>query len=102
MQRSLPPSLFATGRTIRHLRTEIEDATGCVLEFPRRADATGAVWGRDAVAARVLAGIGRPAVVVEAGPLLSPYDTPATGLSSLRIRFGGAPVDSASSPASIL
>ena len=68
MQRSLPPSLFATGRTIRHLRTEIEGATGCVLEFPRRADATGAVWGRDAVAARVLAGINRPAVVVEAGP----------------------------------
>ncbi|HEV7438156.1 MAG TPA: capsular biosynthesis protein [Methylobacterium sp.] len=102
MQRSLPPSLFATGRTIRHLRTEIEGATGCVLEFPRRADATGAVWGRDAVAARVLAGIGLPAVVVEAGPLLSPYDTPATGLSSLRIRHGGAPVDSASSPANIL
>ncbi|KAB1069284.1 capsular biosynthesis protein [Methylobacterium soli] len=102
MPRSLPPSLFATGRTIRRLRPEIEGATGCVLAGPRRADATGAVWGRDALAARILAGIGRPALVVEAGPLLSPYDTPATGLSSLRIRHGEAPLGAATGSENLL
>ncbi|MCJ2044394.1 capsular biosynthesis protein [Methylobacterium sp. J-078] len=42
--------------------------------------------------------LGRPALVVEPGPLLSPYDTPRTGLASLRFTwrdapFGESPVD---------
>ncbi|KAB1068260.1 capsular polysaccharide export protein, LipB/KpsS family [Methylobacterium planeticum] len=102
MQASLPPSLFATGRTIHHLRSEIEGATGCALAYPRRSDAAGVVWGREGVAARALERIGRPPVVVEAGPILSPYDTPATGMSSLRLRYRGTPVETPAPPTDIL
>ena len=38
------PSLYATGRTIRRLRAEIEAATGLAFG-PARPGAVGAAWG---------------------------------------------------------
>ncbi|WP_336491566.1 capsular biosynthesis protein [Methylobacterium nigriterrae] len=93
MRPSPPPSLFATGRTILHLRAEIEGATGCALGLPRSRDTVGAVWGSHSAAARALEAAHRPTLIVEPGPLRSPYDRPSTGLASLRIRFRGAPLD---------
>ncbi|MDP4004130.1 capsular biosynthesis protein [Methylobacterium sp. NEAU K] len=85
------PSLYATGRTIRRLRADIEAATG--LAFARaRPGAAGAVWGARSLPARLLALGGRRRLVVAPGPLLSPYDRPETGFSSLQISLDGAPL----------
>ena len=85
------PSLYATGRTIRRLRAEIEAATG--LAFARaRPDAAGAVWGAGSLPGRLLALAGRRRLVVAPGPLLSPYDNPETGFASLRISLDGVPL----------
>jgi capsular polysaccharide export protein len=84
------PSLYAAGRTIRLLKVEIEAATG--LAFGRvQPGAAGAVWGARSVPARLLALAGRRRLVVTPGPLVSPYDGPESGFSSLRISLDGAP-----------
>ncbi|SFL78047.1 capsular biosynthesis protein [Methylobacterium pseudosasicola] len=84
------PSLYATGRTIRRLRAEIEAATG--FAFGRvRPGAVGVVWGAGSLPARLLGLTGRRRLVVAPGPLLSPYDTPETGFASLRLSLDGAP-----------
>jgi len=76
---------FAIGPTVRHLRAEIAAATGGACVRFGRSGARAAVWRGDALSARLAAALGRHTLVVEPGPLLSPYDTPATGLASLRI-----------------
>ncbi|MGH1590858.1 hypothetical protein ACRBEV_23950 [Methylobacterium phyllosphaerae] len=83
-------SLYATGRTIRRLRAEIEAATGLAFG-PARTGAIGAVWGAGSLAGRLLALAGRRRLTVSPGPILSPYDTPETGFASLRISLDGAP-----------
>ncbi|MCJ2054806.1 capsular biosynthesis protein [Methylobacterium sp. J-070] len=85
------PSLFATGRTIRRLRAEIEAATGLAFA-PARRGAAGAVWGAGRLPGPLLALAGWRCLTVAPGPLLSPYDTPETGFSSLRIGLDGAPL----------
>ncbi|WP_132256329.1 capsular biosynthesis protein [Methylobacterium segetis] len=87
-----PPSFFAIGRTARRLSAEIEAATGRRPAPPWSPGAAGATWGADGAAAFLLGRAGRPPLVVEPGPLLSPYDTPETGMASLRIRLRGRPV----------
>ncbi|WP_375464487.1 capsular biosynthesis protein [uncultured Methylobacterium sp.] len=95
MRSTLPPSLFAAGRTIRRLRAEIEAATGRTLGSPRAVGAAAVVWGADGVPARMLRLARRPVLTVAPGPLLSPYDTVATGFSSLRLLFADEPVGGA-------
>jgi capsular polysaccharide export protein len=84
------PSLYATGRTIRSLRAEIEAATGLAFA-PAGPGAAGAVWTPRSLPGRLLALAGRRRLVVAPGPLLSPYDRPETGFASLRISLDGAP-----------
>ncbi|GEP01815.1 capsular polysaccharide export protein, LipB/KpsS family [Methylobacterium haplocladii] len=73
---------------IRHLRSEIEAVTGCVFA----AGPTGAfAVRRGSRAETVLKGLGRPMLSVAPGPLVSPYDSPATGFASLRVAFDGRP-----------
>ena len=85
---ALPASLFALGGTIRHLRAQIEAVTG--RSFARLP--TGALALREGGRSRMVSmAAGRPYLVVAPGPLLSPYDTPANGLSSLRISYAGRP-----------
>ncbi|WP_375455605.1 capsular biosynthesis protein [uncultured Methylobacterium sp.] len=98
MHSTLPPSLFAAGRTIRWLRPEIESATGRTFGSPRVAGAAAVAWGADGPAARLLRLARWPVLVVAPGPLLSPYDTAATGFASLRILFGDEPVGGAEEP----
>jgi capsular polysaccharide export protein len=84
------PSLYATGRTIRRLRVEIEAATG--LAFGRaHPGAVGVVWGTGSAVDRLLGLTGRRRLVVAPGPLLSPYDDPERGFASLRISLDGRP-----------
>ena len=91
MSPPLPSSVFSTGRTIRALRGQIADAAGVGFGGPWRAGASPVVWDRHP--ARDWSGrLGRPALHVEPGPLLSPYDSSRTGLASLRLSFAGAPV----------
>lgn len=85
------PSLYATGRTIHRLRTEIEAATGLAFG-PVRPGAVGAVWEAGSLAARLLALTGRRRLVVAPGPLVSPYDRPETGFASLRISLDDVPL----------
>lgn len=83
-----PTALFSTGPTIGRLRAEIEAATGCAFgPFGRGIPV---VWQADSAAAGLARLVGRAHALVEPGPLLSPYDRPETGLSSLRIRMPGA------------
>lgn len=84
------PSLYATGRTIRGLRAEIEAATGLAFAAPRPG-AIGAVWGLRSFPGRLLALGRRRRLVVEPGPLVSPYDGPHTGFASLRITLDNRP-----------
>jgi len=90
MRPSPPPSLFSTGRTIRLLRAQIEAATQSGFAQPFRPGAVAVVWGRRS-AAEALSRLGRPVLRVAPGPALSPYDTPATGLASLRLTLDGMP-----------
>lgn len=101
MRHNLPPSLFATSRTILHLRAEIEGATGIALGSPFSPGAGAAVW-RGGVAGRAAAAAGRPVLNVRPGPLLSPYDSPGNGLSSVRLSLGGAPFGGQSPGADLL
>ena len=99
MRPSPPPSLFSTGPTIRHLRAQIEAATDGRFVHPFRRGAVAAVWDRQGGAGAPRR-LGRPVLRVTPGPLLSPYDTPATGLASLRLildgrPYGGVPADAA-------
>ena len=98
MRSTSPSALFAVGRTIRRLRPEIEAATGCAFGAPWAAGAAGVVWGMDSLGARALRRLRRPVLSVAPGPLLSPYDTPATGFSSLRILLDGVPFGGAEEP----
>ncbi len=88
MSQPLPSSLFPVGRTIRHLRGEIEAVTGRVFGM---SPADALVVRRGSRAERVLAASGRPILSVAPGPLVSPYDSPATGFASLRLAFDGRP-----------
>ena len=85
------PSLFATGRTIRRLRAEIEAATGLAFG-PVRPGAAAAVWGTGRLPARLLRLAGSRCLMVAPGPLLSPYDNPEAGFASLRISLDGVPL----------
>ncbi len=87
---NLPSVLFPTSRAIQALRVQIEAATGLRFDSPWRRGAVGIGWqgGR---AAAILQGLGRPTLTVAPGPLLSPYDTPRTGLASLRLTLSGVP-----------
>ena len=53
--------------------------------------AIGVIWGRRGLAGRCLQMAGRRLLTVEPGPLLSPYDSPERGLSSLRFTLDGVP-----------
>ncbi|NEU14789.1 capsular biosynthesis protein [Methylobacterium sp. BTF04] len=94
MSPNLPPVFFSTGRTIQSLRKQVEGALREQIggdRSPSLRGATGLVWGDGALAATLRA-LGRPPLIVEPGPLLSPYDTPRTGMASLRLRLAGRPV----------
>lgn len=80
----LPRSFLPIGGTVRHLRSEIEAASGAALTF--RTIGPPALWSPASVE-----GSG-PALRVAPGPFLSPYDAPETGLSSLRLTYAGRPV----------
>ncbi|QIJ75150.1 capsular biosynthesis protein [Methylobacterium sp. NI91] len=80
----LPRSFLPLGRTIRHLRAQVEAATGAALTF--RSPGPPALWSATGE------GSGKAVLRVAPGPLLSPYDSPETGLSSLRLHYGGLPV----------
>ncbi|MEH3119554.1 MAG: capsular biosynthesis protein [Methylorubrum populi] len=80
----LPRSFLPLGRTVRCVQAQIEAATGTALTF--RFPGPPAVWSPAAV------GDGRAVLRVAPGPLLSPYDSPRTGLSSLRLTYAGRPV----------
>ncbi len=84
--RPAPSALYSTGPTIGRLRAEIEAATGWAFG-PIGGSAVAAVWGAEAPVARLLRLAGRPVLAVAPGPLLSPYDSPETGLASLRLRM---------------
>ncbi|AWN42257.1 capsular biosynthesis protein [Methylobacterium durans] len=92
MQPNFPTAFFPTGPATAKLRAEIETATGARVASLWSGGATGAVWGRGNPAAALLRRLRRPGLIVEPGPLLSPYDTPARGMASLRIRHRGVPV----------
>jgi capsular polysaccharide export protein len=99
MRPSPPPSLFSTSRTVRLLRAQIEAATGRPFAHPFRSGAVAAMSGRHGVP-DALRRLGWPVLRVEPGPILSPYDTPASGLASLRLTldgvpFGGVPANAA-------
>ena len=80
----LPRAYLPFGGPVRHLRAQIEAATGASLSF--RTPAPPALWSPTGEAD------GKPVLRVAAGPLLSPYDSPETGLSSLRLTYAGRPV----------
>ena len=80
----LPRSFLPLGRTVRHLRGQVEAATGVALTF--RSPGPPALWSSCGAID------GRGALRVAPGPLLSPYDSPETGFSSLRLRYGGRPI----------
>lgn len=82
----LPRSFLPLGGTVRHLRAQIEAATGSAVTT--RAFGAPALWSPAAPAAED----GRAVLRVAPGPLLSPYDSPETGLSSLRLTYAGRPV----------
>ncbi|WP_413629156.1 capsular biosynthesis protein [Methylobacterium sp. W2] len=84
-------SLLAASRPIQALRAEIEAVTGLGFGRAWRPEAIGVVWGRGGLAASSLRLAGRAILAVEPGPLLSPYDSPATGLSTLRLTLDGIP-----------
>lgn len=86
-----PPSVFSTGRTTQALRGQIETAARTVFGSPWRPAAVPVTWERNSLAG-LAARLGRPALVVQPGPLLSPYDTPFTGMSSLRLTRAGSPL----------
>lgn len=90
MSPTLPSALFPTGRAILALRNQLEGATGLRFDAPWRRGAAGIAW-QGGVAATILQRLGRPVLTVAPGPLLSPYDTPRTGLASLRLTLSGAP-----------
>ncbi|MDO9428181.1 MAG: capsular biosynthesis protein [Methylobacterium sp.] len=92
MRLSPPPSLFSTGRTIRALRRQVAAATGSAFAHPFRPGAVAVVWGADGVTAATLNRLGRPVLTVAPGPILSPYDTPETGMASLRLTLDGVPM----------
>lgn len=92
MRPNPPPSLFSTGRTIRALRTQVVAATGSAFAHPLQPGAVAVVWGADGVTVAALSRLGRPVLTVAPGPILSPYDTPATGMASLRLTLDGAPM----------
>lgn len=91
MRPNLPPSLFTTSPTIRRLKAEIEAATGLAFGSPLSPGSGIVVW-RGGAEGRLAATAGRPVLNVRPGPLLNPYDSPRSGLSSLRLSLGGAPV----------
>ena len=97
MPSQLPPKLTATGRTIRALRGQIERATGSSFVAPWHPGSVPVTWGRNGLV-RAASRLGRPPLEVEPGPLRSPYDTPRSGLASLRLTwrdapFGESPID---------
>ncbi|MCP1536945.1 capsular polysaccharide export protein, LipB/KpsS family [Methylorubrum extorquens] len=79
----LPRSYLPLGRTVRLLRAQIEAATGASLTF--RSPGPPALWSATAAD-------GKAVLRVAPGPLLSPYDSPETGLSSLRLSYAGRPL----------
>lgn len=80
----LPRAYLPLGGPVRHLRAQIEAATGASLSF--RTPAPPALWSPTGKAD------GKPVLRVAPGPLVSPYDSPARGLSSLRLSYAGRPV----------
>ncbi|GJE18473.1 capsular polysaccharide export protein, LipB/KpsS family [Methylobacterium marchantiae] len=86
-----PRRLLATCRTIRALRGQIESATGLVFGRVWAKGATGVVWERGGPVASGLRLAGRQILTVAPGPLVSPYDSPGNGLSSLRLALDGIP-----------
>lgn len=94
--RPLSERLFAGDRTVRRLRTEIASAAG--REFGASwVSGTPVLWARSPWR-RVVDGLGRAPLVVAPGPLLSPYDSLRTGLSSLRLSYRGHPFGGADLP----
>jgi capsular polysaccharide export protein len=89
-----PSSVFSTGRTIQALRGQIEAAGAIRFGALRRSGAVPAVWQRHPLAT-LASSFGRAPLVVEPGPLLTPYDTPITGMASLRLSSAGVPVGGA-------
>ncbi|WP_342152956.1 capsular biosynthesis protein [Methylorubrum sp. SB2] len=83
---ALPRSFLPLGRPLRRLRAEIEACTGVALRLDR--PGTPALWTPGAAfpAGRAVA------LRVAPGPLLSPYDSPATGLTTLRLSHAGRPL----------
>ncbi len=79
----LPRSFLPLDATVRRLRGQVEAATGSALTLRRPGPP--ALWMPAAL------GNGRAVLRVAAGPLLSPYDAPETGLSSLTLSFAGRP-----------
>ncbi|GBU19727.1 MULTISPECIES: capsular biosynthesis protein [Methylobacterium] len=91
MSLELPASLFAASPIVRHLRAEIEGATGLAFGPAFGRGAAGVVW-RQGAALPLLRLARRRQLAVEPGPLLSPYDRPRTGFSSLRLTLDGRPL----------
>lgn len=87
MPSTLPSSLLSTGGRVHALRFEISAALGVPFAGRWRPGAAPVVWESGAVR-RIVQRFAAP-VIVGPGPLLSPYDTPGTGMSSLRVDHAG-------------
>ena len=84
---ALPRSFLPLGRPLRRLRAAVEACTGVPLRLDR--PGAPALWTPGAA----FPAAGRTSVLrVAPGPLLSPYDSPATGLTSLRLSYAGRPL----------
>ncbi|GAB6845952.1 capsular polysaccharide export protein [Methylorubrum rhodinum] len=83
----LPRSFLPLSAPLRRLPAEIEACTGRPLRLGR--PGAPALWTPGAA----FPATGRAGVLrVAPGPLLSPYDSPATGLSTLRLSHAGRPL----------
>ncbi|KQT45448.1 capsular biosynthesis protein [Methylobacterium sp. Leaf456] len=83
---ALPSSFLPLSRPLRRLRAEVEACTGASLRLDR--PGAPALWTPGAAFPA-----GRStALRVAPGPLLSPYDSPVTGFTSLRLSHAGRPL----------
>lgn len=87
MPSTLPSSLLSTGGRVHALRSEISTALDVPFASRWRPGAAPVVW-HSGVLRSVAQRLARP-VIVGPGPLLSPYDTPGTGMASLRVDHAG-------------
>lgn len=87
MSAILPSSLLSTGGRVHALRSEISGALDVPFAACWRPGVVPVVWN-SGIFRGIADSLSRP-VIVGPGSLLSPYDTPRTGMASLRIVCDG-------------